>query len=51
MYDCVSTCYKGPMQATCYMNIVHPMDTHDMASIDDRIDRIVGGEVLDVDYN
>jgi len=51
VYDYVSICYKGPTQATCYMNIVHPMKTHDMASIDDRTGRVIGTEALDDDYN
>jgi len=39
------------MQATCYINIVHPMETHDIASMDDRTDHVVGGDSLDDDYN
>ena len=33
------------------MNIVHPVDTHDMASVVDRTSPVVGGEALDDDYN
>ncbi|KAJ8447210.1 hypothetical protein Cgig2_030441 [Carnegiea gigantea] len=51
VYDYVSVCYKGPMQATCYMNIVHPMETNDMASVDDRIGHVAGGDSLDDDYH
>jgi len=51
VYDYVSVCYKGLMQATCYMSIVYRMETHDMASVDDRTGRVAGGDFLDDDYN
>ena len=50
VYDYVSVCYKGPTQATCYINIIHLMETHEMMSVDDRTDRVVGGEFRDDDY-
>ena len=33
------------------MNIVHPMETHDMATVDDRTGCVVGGKALDDEYN
>ncbi|KAJ8425718.1 hypothetical protein Cgig2_015866 [Carnegiea gigantea] len=51
VYDYVSVCYKGPTQATCYMNIVYPMETNDMASMNNRTGHVGGGGSLDDDYN
>ena len=36
VYDYVSVCYKLPTQSTCYMNSIHPIETHDMVSVDER---------------
>ncbi|KAJ8440868.1 hypothetical protein Cgig2_022724 [Carnegiea gigantea] len=34
VYDYVSPCYKAPMQRTIYMNVIHPMETHDVGIVD-----------------
>jgi len=39
------------MQATCYVNIVHPTETHDMVSMDDKTSHVIGRESLDYNYN
>lgn len=51
VYDYVSACYKLPVQKACYMNSVHPMETHDMAAVDPSAGCVVGGEALDNDFN
>ena len=33
------------------MNNVHPMKAHDMATVDDRTGRVIGGEALDDEFN
>ncbi|KAJ8423715.1 hypothetical protein Cgig2_002087 [Carnegiea gigantea] len=50
VYDYVSACYKGQTQASCYINILHPIETHDMAFVDDRMGCVIGGEALYNDY-
>jgi len=51
VYDFVNVCYKSSTQTTCYMNSVHPMETHDVATVDERTGRVIGGEVLDDEFN
>ncbi|KAJ8435614.1 hypothetical protein Cgig2_012268 [Carnegiea gigantea] len=51
VYDYVSDCYKGVTQGTIYMNNIHPMETHDLATMDNAIGLVVGGEALDDGYN
>ena len=51
VYDFVNVCYKAPTHKMCYINRVHPMETHDMATVDDRTGRVIGGEVLDDEFN
>ena len=51
VYDFVNVCYKSATQTFCYMTTVHPMETHDMATVDDRTGRFVGGEALNDEYN
>ena len=51
VYDFVIVCYKSATQTLCYMSTIHPMEPHDMASVDDRMGRVVGGEALDDEYN
>jgi len=51
VYDYVSVCYKLPTQNTYYMNSIHPMETHDIASVDERSRRVVSGEALDDEFN
>jgi len=51
VYDLVNVCYKCSTQKMCYMNNVHPMKAHDMATVDDRTGRVIGGEALDDEFN
>ncbi|KAJ8430892.1 hypothetical protein Cgig2_003885 [Carnegiea gigantea] len=51
VYDYVSDCYKAVSQSTIYMNSIHPMETHDFATVDDATGLLVGGEALDDGYN
>ena len=51
VYDFVNVCYKSSTQTMCYMNSVHPMETHDMATVDDITGRVIGGEALDDEFN
>jgi len=36
VYDFVNVCNKSSTQMTWYMNSVHPMETHDMVTVDDK---------------
>ena len=51
MYDYVYPCYKAPTQRTIYLNVVHPMKTHDSGMVDDCTGAMVGGQELDEDFN
>jgi len=51
VYNFVNVCYKSSKLRMCYMNTMHPMKTHDMATVVDRIGRVSGGEGLDDDFN
>ena len=51
VYDFVNVCYKSVTQTLCFMTTIHPMETHDMATMDDRTEHVVGGEALDDEYN
>jgi len=51
VYDFVNVCYKSCMQWLCYMNNVHPMETHDMATVDETTGRVSYGAALDDDFN
>ena len=51
VYDFVNVCYKSSAQGMRYMNSVHPMETHDMATVDDRTGRVIGGKALDNEFN
>ena len=33
------------------MNTIHPMETHDIGSVDDRMGCVVGGKAVDEDFN
>ena len=33
------------------MNVVHPMETHDLGIVDERTGAVIGGQELDDDYN
>ncbi|KAJ8447962.1 hypothetical protein Cgig2_028838 [Carnegiea gigantea] len=51
VYDYVNPCYKAPTQRTIYMNVIHPMKTHDMRVVDSDTGLIVGGNDLYEDFN
>ena len=51
VYDFVNECYKCGAQKMCYMNSVHPMETHDMAAVDETTGSVIGGEALDDEFN
>ncbi|KAJ8423414.1 hypothetical protein Cgig2_032664 [Carnegiea gigantea] len=51
VYDYVNPCYKAPMQRTIYMNVMHPMETHDVGIVDGDTGHVVGGDELDEDFN
>ncbi|KAJ8432866.1 hypothetical protein Cgig2_033871 [Carnegiea gigantea] len=51
VYDYVSDCYKAGGQNTIYMNSLHPMETHDSATVDNAMGLVIGGEALDDGYN
>ncbi|KAJ8433208.1 hypothetical protein Cgig2_023160 [Carnegiea gigantea] len=51
VYDYVSPCYKAPMQRTIYMNVIHPMETHDVGIVDGDTGHVGGGDELDEDFN
>ena len=51
VYDFVNVCYKSCKQRLCYMNTVHLMETHEMATVDDTTGRVTGGTALDDDFN
>ena len=51
VYDYVSDCYKADSQSMIYMNNIHPMETHDSATVDNATGLVVGGEALDDGYN
>ncbi|KAJ8446519.1 hypothetical protein Cgig2_027481 [Carnegiea gigantea] len=51
VYDYVSDCYKAGSQNMIYMNSIHPMETHDSATLDNATGLVIGGEVLDDGYN
>ncbi|KAJ8433147.1 hypothetical protein Cgig2_007111 [Carnegiea gigantea] len=47
VYDYVSHCYNGATQGTIYMNSIHPMEMHDLATVDNATGLVVSGEALD----
>ena len=51
VYDYVSNYYKATMQRIVYLNVVHLMETHDSAHVDDRTGLVIGGKELDDGYN
>ena len=50
VYDFVHPMYKADTQRRIYNQVIHPMETHDMATVHDRTGRVVGGDELDDDY-
>jgi len=51
LYDFVNVCYKASTQRTCDMNNVLPIETHNMAIVDDRMRCVIGGDALDDEFN
>ena len=51
MYNYISLSYKARAQRMCYMNTIHPMETHDIGFVDDRMECVVGGDVVGEDLN
>ena len=51
VYDYVGDCYKRSAQGMVYLNVVHPMETHDSAHVNAGTGAVVGGEELDDRYN
>ncbi|KAJ8425181.1 hypothetical protein Cgig2_010790 [Carnegiea gigantea] len=51
VYDYVNPYYKAPTQRTIYMNVIHPMETHDTGVVDGDTGLVVGGNDLDEDFN
>ncbi|KAJ8432415.1 hypothetical protein Cgig2_013829 [Carnegiea gigantea] len=51
VYNYVSDCYKVGSQSTIYKNSIHPMETHDSATVDNAASLVVSGEALDDGYN
>ena len=51
LYDFVHPMYKADTQRQIYNQDVHLMEMHDMATVDDRTGRVVGGDELDDDYS
>jgi len=51
VFDYVNPGYKAATQRTIYLNVVHPMETHDNGTVDDNMGAVVGVEELDDDFN
>jgi len=51
MYDYVYPIYKTATQQVIYNQLVHPMETHEMGTIDNITGWVVSGDDLDEDYN
>ena len=51
VYNYVGDCYKRSAQGIVYLNVVHPMETHDSAHVNAATGAVVGGEKLDDAYN
>ena len=51
VYDYVHPIYKSTTQQVIYNQLVHPMETHDMGTVDNITGWVVGGDDLDEDYN
>ena len=50
VYHFVHPMYKADTQRRIYNQVVYPMEMHDIATVDDRAGRVVGGDELDDDY-
>ena len=51
VYNYVYPCYKAEAQRLVCMNVIHPMETYDMATVGDNTGAVVGGEGLNEGYN
>ena len=51
VYDFVHPMYKADRQRRIYNQVVHPMGTHEMVTVDDRTGRVMAGDELDDDYS
>ncbi|KAJ8428094.1 LOW QUALITY PROTEIN: hypothetical protein Cgig2_013306 [Carnegiea gigantea] len=51
VYDYVHPIYKTATQQIIYNQLVHPMETHDMGTVDAKTGRVVSGDELDDDYD
>jgi len=51
VYDYVSDCDKAGSQNTMYMNSIHPMETHDSATMNNATGLLADREALDDEYN
>ena len=51
LFEFVDDCYNASTQGRIYLNLTHPMETHDFAEVDDGIGMVVGGEELDNAFN
>ncbi|KAJ8444428.1 hypothetical protein Cgig2_005950 [Carnegiea gigantea] len=51
VHDYVGDYYKAATQNTIYINSIHPMKTHDSATMDNAKGLVVGGEALDDGYD
>jgi len=38
-------------QEVIYNQLIHPIETHDIGQVDEKIGLVVGGEELDENYN
>ena len=51
VYDYVYPIYKITTQQLIYNQLVHPMETHDMGTVDGKTDWVVSGDELDNEYD
>ena len=51
MYDYVYPCYKAATKKIIYLNVVHPMETHDSGVVNDNTGLVVGSDELDEYFN
>ena len=51
MYEFVSDYYKSSMEGKIYLNLVHLIETHDSAHLDEPSDLVVGGKELNDGFN
>jgi len=51
VYDYVHPIYKTVTQQLIYSQLVHPMETHDMGTVDGKTGQVIVGDELDEDYD